>query len=90
MTFSLNEIDENTCEIVERAMGTNITSRATMQASKDAVVSLMRKLLSNADSKFEESENIRVTRRRDELHMTVGITQISIKWPHVFPIVLED
>ena len=88
LNFELVAKDTESCTILERATGAGITNEAPLPASKHAVVALMKKMLRDPDCLAEEDGNISVSRTRDELRLVVGITQILIKWPHVFPIVL--
>ena len=89
-TFELAAGDDNSCTIVERAMGTNITNTAPLPASKHRVVALMKRLLSNPDSFQEHDGDISVSRTRDELHLVVGMSRVPLRWHHVFPLVLEE
>lgn len=90
LNFELVPKDDSSCTIVERATGTTVTNEAPLPASKPRVIALMKKMLSNPDSFQEHDGDISVSRTRDELRLVVGLTQVPIKWPHVFPIVLES
>ncbi len=89
MSIELVHVDDQSCTLIERAMGSKITSEVTLQASKSKIVETMKTLLSDADKQDTEDGNVRAARRRDELWLTVGIANVPLKWTNVFPIVLE-
>ena len=89
MSISLVAVNDDSCKLVERAMGTTISSEVTIPVAKPTLIAAMKALLSDADKQHAESGNINVARRRDELRVEIGAMAIPLRWPDVFPIVLE-
>lgn len=89
MSIELVHVDDQSCSLVERAMGTTVSSTITIPVAKASLVDAMKTLLSDANKMDAESGNITVARRRDELRVEIGAMAIPLRWADVFPIVLE-